>query len=1183
MDRLLKPERLDVEPSNGNAETEWKHWKRTFENFIGGVANITEVQKLPLLCNYVSAKIYQFINDCTTYSAAIEILDNLFIKAKNTIYARHCLSTRNQQTGEAIDEYLQILKQLSKDCKFTDVKAETYCQEYIRDAFIRGLNCPRIRQRLLENSSLDLEKAYDQARTLEAAEIQAASYVGSPNIMSSAAVGDTDSVREISLSATKIQNCFFCGYDLHSRSVCPAKDDTCRKCGKTGHYQRVCKSRQWKNYKNHHSKVTATLSSSTTDAIRYLQKSVTNASVNGIRLNALIDTGSTLSFLNEKHLTKCQAKIRQYSGKISMANSSMVTEIVGSCRVNLRLDEFYYADVELLIMKDLCTDILIGHDILGKHSSVVVGFDGNRPPLNICSLAIAQVLPVSLFSNLSPDCKPIITKSRRHTDEDNKFMNDEIQKLLRENIIEPSSSPWRAQPFVTRGDNHKARMVIDYSLTINRFTLLDAYPLPKIQEIIFKISKNNVFSKIDLKSAYHQIPILESEKHYTAFEACGKLYQFLRVPFGVTNGVACFQRAIDQIIEAENLKLTFPYIDDVTVCGKDQKEHDDNLKRFLSAAKKYNLTLNEQKCSYATNSIQLLGYVVSNGTIKPDPERLRPLLDMPIPPDSSSLQRALGMFAHYCRWIPNFSEKIRPLLDKKTFPLSKDAISAFNLLKNDVANATLVTIKDDIPFRVETDASEFAIGATLSQAHRPVAFFSRTLNASERKHSSPEKEAYAIVESLRHWRHFLVGKHFEVFTDQQAVSFVFDQKHSSKIKNEKLVRWRLELACFKFDIIYRPGKENVVADTLSRITGALTSAIDLKELHKSLCHPGVTRMYHWIRCKNLPFSLEDIRKLTNSCPICNELKPRFCKNKGTLIKATSSFERLNLDFKGPLPSNTKNRYILTIVDEYSRFPFAIPCKDLSATTVIHHLESIFSTFGMPSYIHSDRGSAFMSRELKTYLASHGVATSRTTPYNPQGNGQVERYNGIIWKTTQLALKSNNMKIEQWELVLDSALHSIRSLLCTATNATPHERMFSHPRRSHNGCSIPTWLTEPGPVWMKKHVRSSKYEPLVQEVELIEANPDYAHVKFPDGRETTVSIKHLAPKGEIQENQDQVNEGDVDEDLTNNFEEVENENQFEPIRTDTDNDNISETQSRPVRDRRPPPYLREYVTDTIKRG
>ena len=173
-------------------------------------------------------------------------------------------------------------------------------------------------------------------------------------------------------------------------------------------------------------------------------------------------------------------------------------------------------------------------------------------------------------------------------------------------------------------------------------------------------------------------------------------------------------------------------------------------------------------------------------------------------------------------------------------------------------------------------------------------------------------------------------------------------------------------------------------------------------------------------------------------------------------------------------------------------------------------DQLFSIFGMPAFVHSDRGSSFMSAELRQYLHGRGIATSRTTPYNPQGNGQCERYNGIVWRTVQLALKSRNLPTSAWEMVLPDALHSIRSLINTSTNATPHERLFNYQRRSSSGTSVPSWLNAPGPVLLKKHVRNSKYDSLVDEAELIEANPQYAHVRLGDGRETTVSLRDLAP-------------------------------------------------------------------------
>ena len=318
-----------------------------------------------------------------------------------------------------------------------------------------------------------------------------------------------------------------------------------------------------------------------------------------------------------------------------------------------------------------------------------------------------------------------------------------------------------------------------------------------------------------------------------------------------------------------------------------------------------------------------------------------------------------------------------------------------------------------------------------------------------------------------------------------------------------------------FDISYRPGKENLPADAFSRAYCASVTTSSLVELHNSLCHPGVTRMVHFVRSKNLPFSVDDVKRVTSACSVCAKCKPRFHRPpQAQLVKAVQPFDRISIDFKGPLPSSTRNRYLLTVVDEFSRFPFAFACSDVTSRTVINCLTQLFAIFGMPAYVHSDRGAAFMSSELRQFLTNHGVATSRTTPYNPQGNGQCERYNGIIWRSVTMALHSRNLPVTQWEVVLHDALHSIRSLLCTASNSTPHERLFSFQRRSSVGCSIPSWLTTPGPVLLKRHVRQSKYEPLVEEVSLLDANPQFAHVRFADGKETSVSLHDLAPSGSM---------------------------------------------------------------------
>ena len=269
--------------------------------------------------------------------------------------------------------------------------------------------------------------------------------------------------------------------------------------------------------------------------------------------------------------------------------------------------------------------------------------------------------------------------------------------------------------------------------------------------------------------------------------------------------------------------------------------------------------------------------------------------------------------------------------------------------------------------------------------------------------------------------------------------------------------WQLELSSYSYNISYRPGTENVPADTMSRANAVRVSTKDLEYIHSALCHPGITRLNHFVRSKNLLYSIDDIRKVTQKCNVCAKFKPKFYEITGTLIKSTQPFERLTIDFKGPLPSVTTDKCILTVVDEYSRFPFAFPCKDTSGDTVINCLMQ-FSVFGMPAFIHSDRGSSFLSGAVKDFLNNRGIAMSRSTPYNAVGNAQVKRYNDIIPNSVTLALASKNLLTKMWQQVLPDVLHSIKLLLCTATNCTLHERMFNLSRKSTFGKFIPSWLS-----------------------------------------------------------------------------------------------------------------------------
>ena len=394
--------------------------------------------------------------------------------------------------------------------------------------------------------------------------------------------------------------------------------------------------------------------------------------------------------------------------------------------------------------------------------------------------------------------------------------------------------------------------------------------------------------------------------------------------------------------------------------------------------REYKKLRNKYRVYVISASETTVGYIIEEGAIRPDPDRLRPLRELPIPHHSRFMSRCVGLFFYYSQWIPRFSDRIEQIASCKTFPLPPPAVEAFESLKKTIEDA-------------------FVLAATLNQNGKPVAFFSRTLQGSELKHAFIEKEAQAIIEAVRHWSHFLTGRHFILKTDQKSVCYMFDKHHRGKIKNEKNLRWSLELSGFSFDLVYRPGRDNVQVDTLFSAKCTMATEDSFFKLHEALCHPGVTTLNYFVRTEALPYSLDEIEKMTSQCPLCCKCIAQFHRpEKVPLIKATQPFERINIDFKGSLPTNNGNKYFLVVVDEYSRFPFVFPCPDVSTNTVVKCLTSLFSFVGMPAYVHLDRGASFMSRELREFLSSKGVASSRTTSYNPERNGQAERCNGVIW-------------------------------------------------------------------------------------------------------------------------------------------------------------------------------------------
>ncbi|XP_042236977.1 uncharacterized protein LOC121876105 [Homarus americanus] len=333
MEKFLRPERLDTTPNSPTASKEWRHWFRTINTFLTSISAL-EPDKLATLCNFVPPSVYEYIADCVSYDAAILVLHDLYKKPKNEVFARHLLATRRQHSGESLDEYLQELRHLSKDCNFKAVSAEANRDEYNRDAFINGLLSPMIRQRLLENKTLDLATAFDQARVLDLAQRNSESYLRSQAPMNAAAVTSPEKIDsdDSPLSAaTQQPNCYFCGGARHNLPQCPERDSTCHKCNKKGHFAKVCRSSRYSPATS--SSTCAVLHSPTLAAISAISPVCLARST----ATAIVDTGSSKSFVSNRYIQQKSLKCHPGSGHVSMTSSSLSLPVLGHCTVHITL------------------------------------------------------------------------------------------------------------------------------------------------------------------------------------------------------------------------------------------------------------------------------------------------------------------------------------------------------------------------------------------------------------------------------------------------------------------------------------------------------------------------------------------------------------------------------------------------------------------------------------------------------------------------------------------------------------------------------------------------------------------------------------------------------------------------------------------------------------------------------
>ena len=405
-------------------------------------------------------------------------------------------------------------------------------------------------------------------------------------------------------------------------------------------------------------------------------------------------------------------------------------------------------------------------------------------------------------------------------------ISEMVQQMMKEGIVEESSSPWASPVVIVKKKDNSLRFCVDYH-RLNAVTRKDVFPLPRIDDLLDQLAGKTVFTTLDAKRGYWQIKVDEKSKDKTAFITHEGLYEFRVMPFGLCNAPATFQRVMQRILSGMD-KFCNVYIDDILIFSRNVKDHQKHLELVFERLMKFNLRLHPTKCQLARAKVEYLGHVVSSEGVTPNPEKLRAVESFPVPTNVRAVREFLGLCSYYRKFVSGFSKIATPLhqllkADIK-FVWTEDCQHAFQRLKELLTHPPVLAYPNfDRTFVVHTDASGDGLGAVIEQEQEdgmlhPLAYASRTLTKHERKYGITELEALAVVWALKHFRVYLWGHHCTVFTDHAPVrSLLYNTKATGK-----LARWADVIAEFDLEICYKPGRQNANADALSRSPLPLT-------------------------------------------------------------------------------------------------------------------------------------------------------------------------------------------------------------------------------------------------------------------------------------------------------------------------------------------------------------------------
>ncbi|GJV17956.1 putative reverse transcriptase domain-containing protein [Tanacetum coccineum] len=625
--------------------------------------------------------------------------------------------------------------------------------------------------------------------------------------------------------------------------------------------------------------------------------------------------------------------------------------------------------------------------------------------------------------DLVPGAAPVARAPYRLAPSEMKELSEQLKELSDKGFIRPSSSPWGAPVLFVKKKDGSFRMCIDYR-ELNKLTVKNRYPLPRIDDLFDQLQGSSVYSKIDLRSGYHQLRVREEDIPKTAFRTRYGHYEFQVMPFGLTNAPAVFMDLMNRVCKPYLDKFVIVFIDDILIYSKNKQEHEEHLKLILELLKKEELYAKFSKCEFWIPKVQFLGHVIDSEGIHVDPAKIESIKDWTSPKSPTEIRQFLGLAGYYRRFIEGFSKIAKPmtkLTQKKIqFVWGDKQEAAFQLLKQKLCSAPILALPEGSEdFIAYCDASKKGLGAVLMQREKVISYASRQLKIHEKNYTTHDLELGAVVFALKIWRHYLYGTKKErepplrvralVMTisldlPKQILNAQTEARKPENIKNEDVGGMLVENA--KNPEAIRTEKLEPRADGTLCLNGRswLPCYGDLRtvimhESHKSKysIHPGSDKMYQDM--KKLywwPNMKADIATYVSKCLTCAKVKAEHQRPSGLLVQPKIpewKWDNITMDFVTKLPKTSQGYdTIWVIVDRLTKSAIFTPMRETDPLDKLArmYLKEVVTRHGIPVSIICDRDPRFASNFWRSLQNALGTNLDMSTAYHPQTDGQSER-------------------------------------------------------------------------------------------------------------------------------------------------------------------------------------------------